>query len=151
MLTIMDAPSLNRKRMLSNAPVLGRQVSALIVPKLPITETLNYVDYVKQQRFSMIQSSRTAFGSNYCRTGHFCGHDIFAILIMYLLSKYSILSNLRSQSAKISCPRIGMFDNPQKYHVRKNVLSYNIKSNANKSLKHELPVSERVVYPQIQC
>ena len=46
------------------------------------------------------------------------------ILMIYLLRKYSIRSTLRSESAKISCPRIGIFVNPQKYHVRKNVLSY---------------------------
>ena len=31
---------------------------------VPITETLNYVDCVKKQRYIMIQSSRTTFGSN---------------------------------------------------------------------------------------
>ena len=47
-----------------------------------------------------------------------------AILTIHLLGKYSKLSTLRSQSAKISCPQIGMFGNPRKYHVRENVLSY---------------------------
>ena len=46
------------------------------------------------------------------------------ISIIYLLRKYIKFSTFRSQSAKISCPRIGIFGNPRKYHVREKFLSY---------------------------
>ena len=46
------------------------------------------------------------------------------ILIICLLRKYSKFSTFGSQSAKISCPRIGFFGNPRKYRVREHFLSY---------------------------
>ena len=54
------------------------------------------------------------------------------ILMIYLLRKHIKLSTFRSQSAKISCPQIGMFGNLRKYHVREKFLSY---SNHTLSMK----------------
>ena len=48
------------------------------------------------------------------------------ILRIYLLRKYSQILTFRSQSVKISWPQIVIFGNPQKYHVRENVLSNRI-------------------------
>ena len=84
------------------------------------------------------------------------------ILIMYLLRKYSKLLTFRSLSAKISCPRIGIFGNPRKYHVREHFLSYsnvklflrNRKQNNIAKTQSKVFVWKKIkqcIYDQITC